>query len=99
MSDEEWAQRFQARGATGWHVKAGQAQTEVTCGSFTRAAELALEAARVCDEQDHHAEIDVRYPDLLRVTTWSHDVGGLSERDLRLAAALSRLFAGAAEEG
>ena len=37
-------------------------------------------------------EISVRYPDVVRVTTWSHDTGGLSPRDLRLARAVNELF-------
>jgi len=92
MGDEEWAERFAAEGITGWHVRESTAFTDVGCGSFAAAGELAARVARACDELDHHAEIDVRYPDVLRVTTWSHDVGGLSERDLRLARAVNELF-------
>jgi 4a-hydroxytetrahydrobiopterin dehydratase len=91
MSDEDWAERFEVRGAIGWHVHAGTAHTTFECESFTAAAEKAVEVAKVCDQQDHHAEIDIRYPGTVQVTTWSHDVGGLSERDLRLAVALNRL--------
>jgi 4a-hydroxytetrahydrobiopterin dehydratase len=76
----------------GWHVRGGTAHADIACGSFTAAGRLAAEVAAVCDEQDHHAEIDVRYPDIVRVTTWSHDVGGLTDRDLRLVRAVSGLF-------
>jgi pterin-4a-carbinolamine dehydratase len=92
MGDEEWAERFAAEGITGWHVRGSQAFSDIGCGSFTAAGELAARIARTCDELDHHAEIDVRYPDVCRVTTWSHDVGGLSPRDLRLARAVNLLF-------
>jgi pterin-4a-carbinolamine dehydratase len=87
--DDEWAARFEARGLTGWQVRLSQAATTYTCGSFTAAGETAAVVARVCDEQGHHAEIDIRYPDEVRVTTWSHDVGGLSQRDLDLARAIT----------
>ena len=87
--DEDWAGRFGARGLEEWQVRESQATTTYTCGSFTAAGELAAVIAKVCDEQNHHAEIDVRYPDEVRVTTWSHDVGGLSQRDLDLARAIS----------
>jgi 4a-hydroxytetrahydrobiopterin dehydratase len=86
--DEEWAARFEARGLTGWQVRESQARTTYSCGTFTSAGEVAAVIARVCDEQDHHAEIDIRYPDQVEVTTWSHDVGGLSQRDLDLARAI-----------
>ncbi len=92
MGDEEWAQRFADEGITGWHVRGGTAFSDIACGSFTAAGELAAQVARTCDELDHHAEIDVRYPDVVRVNTWSHDIGGLSDRDLKLARAVSALF-------
>jgi 4a-hydroxytetrahydrobiopterin dehydratase len=91
MGDEEWAERFAAEGIDGWYVRGSQAFTDVSCGTFAAAGELAAKVARACDELDHHAEIDVRYPDVCRVTTWSHDVGGLSARDLELARAVNLL--------
>jgi len=87
--DEDWAARFEARGLPGWQVRGSQASVTYTCGSFTAAGETAAVIARVCDEQNHHAEIDIRYPDRVEVTTWSHDVGGLSQRDLDLARAIA----------
>ncbi|HET6560536.1 MAG TPA: 4a-hydroxytetrahydrobiopterin dehydratase [Marmoricola sp.] len=87
--DEEWEARFEARGLKDWHVRGSQAHTTYSCGSFTAAGEVAAIIARVCDEKNHHAEIDLRYPDQVRVTTWSHDVGGLSQRDLDLARAIT----------
>jgi 4a-hydroxytetrahydrobiopterin dehydratase len=94
MDDEEWAAEFAAAGLTGWHVRGSTAHTSVGCGTFTAAGELAARIARTCDELDHHAEIDLRFPDLVRVTTWSHDRGGLTRRDLRLAEAVSALIDG-----
>jgi len=92
MSDEEWADRFAEAGLSGWFVRGSQARAAFSCGTFTAAGELAAEVARVCDELDHHADIEVRFPDLVRVVSWSRDVGGLSERDLRLARAVSALL-------
>jgi 4a-hydroxytetrahydrobiopterin dehydratase len=92
MGDEEWASRFAEAGVTGWHIRESTARTSITCGSFRAAGELAAQVARVCDDVNHHPEIDVRSPDIVRVTTWSHDVGGLSERDIALALAVSALF-------
>jgi 4a-hydroxytetrahydrobiopterin dehydratase len=89
--DEEWSERYAASGLTDWHVQESQAHTTIGCGSFSAAGELAARLARVCDELGHHAEIDIRPPDQLRVTTWTHDSGGLSDQDLRLARALQRV--------
>jgi pterin-4a-carbinolamine dehydratase len=90
--DEEWGERFAEAGVDGWYIRESTARTDISCGSFSAAGSLAAAVARLCDEQDHHAEIDIRFPDVLRVTTWSHDVGGLSERDVRLARAVNELF-------
>jgi pterin-4a-carbinolamine dehydratase len=92
MGDEEWAERFADAGVTGWQIRESTARTSISCGSFTAAGELAALVARTCDELDHRPEIDVRSPDIVQVTAWSHDVGGLSERDLVLAKAVSALF-------
>lgn len=43
-------------------------------------------------EVDHHPDLDLRYG-ALRVVTHSHDVGGVTERDLALAREVSRLAA------
>lgn len=88
--DEEWAQRFTDNELTEWSVRESVASRTYPCGSYTAAGKLAARLAEVCDEVDHHAEIDIRYPDRVEVRTWSHDVGGLTDRDLRLARALER---------
>ena len=92
MGDQNWTTEFERAGARGWQVEEGTARASISCGSFTAAGELAGEIARICDEQNHHADIDVRYPDIVAVTTSSHDVGGLTDRDLRLATAVSALL-------
>lgn len=46
-------------------------------------------------EVDHHPDLDLRFG-ALRVVTWSHDVGGVTRRDVDLAREVSRL---AAEHG
>ena len=40
--------------------------------------------APIADENDHHPDIDIRYR-RLKVALISHDVGGLSKRDSRMA--------------
>jgi 4a-hydroxytetrahydrobiopterin dehydratase len=56
------------------------------------AAGLTLLAAIgvVADELDHHPDLDLRYGHL-NVKLSSHDVGGVTERDLRLARRISEL--------
>lgn len=91
MADLLTADDFERAGLGGWEVDNDRATAVFACGAFTAAGELARRIAELCDEQDHHADVDIRYPDTVRVTTWSHDVGGLTRRDLDLARAVSEL--------
>lgn len=74
-----------ARAPEGWRVVRHQLETTYSCPSYTAAGELAARLAELADELNHHPEILIRYPGTVRVATTSHDVGGLTERDLKLA--------------
>lgn len=91
MADLLTADDFAKAGLGGWQVEDDRAVAVFACGSFSRAGELAGRITEVCDQQDHHADVDIRYPDTVSVTTWSHDAGGLTTRDLELAKAVSAL--------
>ena len=58
-------------------------------GSFSAAAELAGTIARLSDAADHHPDLDLRYPDVVHVALTTHDAGGLTERDVDLARAIT----------
>lgn len=49
--------------------------------------------AKVADQMDHHPDIDIRYTKIT-CTLSSHDVGGITERDLRLAEAMEKVVNG-----
>ena len=67
-----------------------------TGGSFTAAADLAATVARLADAADHHPDLDLRYPDVVRVVLTTNDAGGLTRRDVDLARAIT---AAAAAQG
>lgn len=52
--------------------------------TFANAIEFVNRVAVVADQHDHHPDIDIRYR-RLKVVLVSHDVGGISERDFRMA--------------
>jgi len=52
--------------------------------SFRDAIVFVNRLATLADTAHHHPDIDVRY-DSVRVTLTTHDVGGISDRDLDLA--------------
>ncbi|WP_298748060.1 VOC family protein [uncultured Serinicoccus sp.] len=73
-----------------WRVILDRLHTRLLTGDFTTGARLVARIAEVADELDHHPDVDLRYGHVT-VTTISHDVGRLTARDRRLAAAISRL--------
>lgn len=58
--------------------------------TFADAIEFVNRVAVAADEHDHHPDIDIRYR-RLKIVLVSHDVGGLSDRDFRMAGAIDTL--------
>jgi 4a-hydroxytetrahydrobiopterin dehydratase len=57
-------------------------------GSFSAGAELTAEIARLADAANHHPDVDLRYGGVT-VRLFSHDVFGLTDRDVTLARQIS----------
>ncbi|MFA9446857.1 VOC family protein [Egicoccus sp. AB-alg6-2] len=68
-----------------WRVLLGAIHAEFRAGSFSAAAALAASIAEAADAADHHPDLDLRYPDRLRVSLVSHAAGTLTDRDVALA--------------
>ncbi|AAZ55583.1 4a-hydroxytetrahydrobiopterin dehydratase [Thermobifida fusca] len=69
----------------------GQAITRtVTVPSFLDGIELVNRVAQAAEEAQHHPDIDIRYT-TLTFTLTSHDVGHVTERDLKMAARIDTL--------
>lgn len=82
-----------ARAPHGWRLVLEQLETDYTCTDFTTAGHLAARIAALADEQNHHPDITLRFPGVVHVRTTSHDVGGITERDLRLIETLDEAAA------
>ncbi|HEY5821670.1 MAG TPA: 4a-hydroxytetrahydrobiopterin dehydratase [Propionibacteriaceae bacterium] len=79
---------------TGWANLVGGLQTRIGTGDFATGLALVNAIAAAAEEQDHHPDLDLRYAHVdVRLT--SHDTGGITSRDVRLARTISTL-AGAA---
>lgn len=79
-----------ANGAPGWRLVLGRLQVALTFPSFPEAVAFVGEVAELAESHQHHPEIDIRY-DTVFLATSSHDVGGLTARDVRLANAVTDL--------
>lgn len=93
MTTRLTSQQFTDLGLADWRVVRQGAQANFRCGSYSAAGQLAADVALLCEEHGHHVALDIRYPDLLHVTTSTHHVGGLSPKDEGLARAVSDLAA------
>lgn len=95
MVDAISGEQFLAADGVGdWQVlDSGQVGTVFRTGSFNRGIDLVTRIGALADAANHHPDVDLRYPTVtVRLST--HEVGGLSERDV----ALAREISAAAEE-
>lgn len=77
-------------GLAGWHRQGGEIAKTFSCGSFRKAIALVDAVADAAEAINHHPDIDIRYARVtFRLTT--HDLGGLTEKDVQLAREIDRL--------
>ncbi len=67
-----------------WRFHDGKIRKEYAFQSFRSAIVFVNRVATIADELNHHPDIDVRY-DRVILRMWSHDAGGVTERDVNLA--------------
>lgn len=72
-----------------WRVILGRLHARFEIRDFAAGLSLVNEIGRLAEQADHHPDIDLRYTSVyLRLV--SHDVGGLTMRDVRLAREISQ---------
>jgi 4a-hydroxytetrahydrobiopterin dehydratase len=78
----------QAGGVDDWRVIFGGAAAHFKTGSFRVGVALVSAIGELADAANHHPDVDLRYPGVtVRLVT--HEVGGLSQRDVELARQIS----------
>lgn len=76
-----------------WRVLFGVLHARFETGSFATGLRLVDAIGAAAEEVDHHPDVDLSYPRVdVRLT--SHDVGGVTQRDVRLARVISDLAGG-----
>ncbi|TRW44633.1 4a-hydroxytetrahydrobiopterin dehydratase [Georgenia yuyongxinii] len=93
MTERLTAAAVQSRaGLQDWRVLAGRLHATFRTGDLARGIELVRRIGEIADELDHHPDLDVRYF-RVHVRSVTHDAGGLTERDVRLAGRVSAVAA------
>lgn len=89
MSDAITAQEFHdSDGVDDWRAGSEGACTYFRTESFATGVALVEQIGRLADAANHHPDVDLRYPGVT-VRLISHDVQGLSRRDVALAQQIS----------
>ena len=90
MDDSISPQQFHdSEGVDDWRVLAWGVSSHFRTGSFETGVRLVSAIGALADAANHHPDVDLRYGGLT-VRLVSHDVGGLSARDVHLARQISK---------
>ena len=73
----------------GWTSSRGALRCEFKFETFPKALQFVARVGAMAEEANHHPDIDIRYC-VVKLALSTHDVGGISDRDFSLAAAIDR---------
>lgn len=76
-----------------WRFLAGKLHARFATGTFARGLAMVEQIGEEAEKANHHPDCDLRYTHL-DVTLFSHDVFGITRRDVRLARMISEIAAG-----
>jgi len=85
LSDAAVTERVDGRH---WRVLLRRLHATFRTGSFADGLVMVQRIAELAERADHHPDVDLRYT-AVHVVLVSHDAGGLTERDVALAAQIS----------
>jgi 4a-hydroxytetrahydrobiopterin dehydratase len=89
------AEQFAQEGLSDWTWRDDAIHAHLETGDFATGLRLVNRIGEAAEAMNHHPDLDLRYPHL-DVTLSSHDVGGVTDRDVKFARAISEY---AASEG
>ena len=75
---------------SGWSVEAGAIVKTFKFGKFADGIAFVQRVAKAADAMDHHPDIDIRYTKI-RVALSTHDAGGITGMDTKLAGEIEGL--------
>lgn len=83
------ADEVAAAGLDGWTLVDGKLRAAYATGDFAMGLAFVALVGASAEEADHHPDIALTYPEVV-VELSSHDVGGITSRDIDLARQISR---------
>jgi 4a-hydroxytetrahydrobiopterin dehydratase len=83
-----------AAGLTGWTNLLGGLQTRIATKDFAAGLALVDAIGAAAEAADHHPDLDLRYTHVA-VRLRSHDVGAITDRDVRMARRITEIAAAA----
>ncbi len=81
-----------AAGLDDWRQVLDRLRARFRTGDFATGVALVDRIGAAADEADHHPDVSLTYPEVI-VTLSSHDVGGITSRDIDLARQISEFAA------
>lgn len=84
--------QIEAAGLDDWRVLFEALHTRFRTGSFEKGLTLVTRIAELAESANHHPDLDLRYPHV-GVKLFSHDVFGVTSRDVDLARQISAVAA------
>lgn len=82
--------QVESAGLEGWRLEGDVLRIRLATGDFVTGVRLIQRIAEEAERADHHPDVDLRYPHVDIVLS-SHDVGGVTRRDVRLARVISAI--------
>ena len=76
-----------------WYLRANAICRDFEFKDFAKAMFFVNQLAEIAETANHHPDIDIRY-NKVHLALTSHDSGGVTQRDLRLAQQISIFYEG-----
>jgi 4a-hydroxytetrahydrobiopterin dehydratase len=76
-----------------WTKSGGVIQRQFEFPDFRKAMAFVNQVADAAERANHHPDITINYNKVTMALT-SHDAGGVTHRDIRMAGEISRIFGG-----
>jgi len=92
LSDEELRELLNE--LPGWALREGKLVRQWSFADFIAAMAFVNRVADLAEQANHHPDVDIRY-NRVELGLVSHDAGGITARDARMARHLSAAFSNA----